>query len=105
MFEGAEVFGVLRAVRAGGGGQAGRDDLSHPAYPAHPALWIAIGAALLMSPFLVSPQTAGYMAAPVWLGFIFLLDPINARLGGASLLAEWRAGRFARTINLPLSGG
>jgi len=44
------------------------------------------------------------MAAPVWLGFIFLLDPINARLGGESLLAEWRAGRFGRTINLALSG-
>ena len=29
-----------------------------------------------------------YLAAPVWLGFIFLLDPINARLGGESLIAD-----------------
>jgi len=97
IFEGAELFGV---VRAGWARKAG----AYPAYPAPSALWIAIGAAMLVSPFLVSPQTARYMAAPVWLGFIFLLDPINARLGGASLLAEWRAGRFDRTINLALSG-
>ena len=32
-------------------------------------------------------SVARYLAAPVWLGFIFLLDPINARLGGESLLA------------------
>ena len=31
-----------------------------------------------------------YLAAPVWLGFIFLLDPINARLGGESLQADLR---------------
>ena len=123
IFEGAELFAVLRAGRAGqagGAGQAGwegRDgqdglaDPAHPAsrpalpaYPAYPALWFSLGAAMLVSPFLVSPQAARYMAAPVWLGFIFLLDPINARLGGESLLAEWRAGRFDRTINLALSG-
>jgi len=104
IFEGADLIAVLRAGRAGGAGwagragQAGRDDLSHP------AVWIALGAAMLVSPFLVSPETARYLAAPVWLGFIFLLDPINARLGGESLLAEWRAGRFDRTINLALSG-
>ena len=45
-----------------------------------------------------------YLAAPVWLGFIFLLDPINARLGAASLFADARAGRFDRLINLAASG-
>ena len=45
-----------------------------------------------------------YLAAPVWLGFIFLLDPINARLTGESLLAELRAGRPRRVVNLALSG-
>ena len=44
------------------------------------------------------------MAAPVWLGFIFLLDPLNARLGGESLLVDLRAGRRDRLINLALSG-
>jgi hypothetical protein len=47
---------------------------------------------------------ARYMAAPVWLGFIFLLDPINAWLGGESLWDDWRAKRCERLINLSLSG-
>ena len=37
-----------------------------------------------------------YLAAPVWLGFIFLLDPINARLGGESLTR--RSGAQRSTI-------
>jgi len=67
-------------------------------------LSVAAGAAMLASPFLVSPATARYLAAPVWLGFIFLLDPINARLGGDSLWDDWRGGRRDRLINLALSG-
>ena len=63
---------------------------SPPALPALPALpaapvAIAAGALMLASPFLVPRDVARYLAAPVWLGFIFLLDPINARLGGESL--------------------
>jgi len=65
---------------------------------------VAAGAAMLASPFLVSPTTARYLAAPVWLGFIFLLDPINARLGNLSLWNDWRTGRPDRLINLALSG-
>ncbi len=67
-------------------------------------LSIAVGAVMLASPFLVSPAIARYMAAPVWLGFIFLLDPVNAHLGAESLWRDWRAGRRDRLINLVLSG-
>jgi hypothetical protein len=59
---------------------------------------------MLLCPFFASRATARYLAAPVWLGFVFLLDPINARLGGESLLADWRAGRADRLTNLALSG-
>jgi hypothetical protein len=52
---------------------------------------------MLALPFFVSSVTARYMAAPVWLGFIFLLDPINARLGVERLTRE-------RIINLAWSG-
>jgi len=45
-----------------------------------------------------------YLAAPVWLGFIFLLDPINARLGGESLTRDLAAKQYDRLINLCLSG-
>ena len=40
----------------------------------------------------------------MWLGFIFLLDPINARLGGESLRADLRAHRYDRLINLAVAG-
>ena len=111
IFEGA---GLIAVVRAGWAGQAGRDRQDSPApcpscpsCPSAPSSALpALAAAptLLVSPLLVSAEIARYLAAPVWLGFIFLLDPINARLGGDSLLVEWRAGRFERTINLALSG-
>jgi hypothetical protein len=107
IFEGADLFGVLRAGKAGRAGRAGSSSSparpahpAHPAYPAHPArpaLSIAAGALMLASPFLVPPTVARYLAAPVWLGFIFLLDPINARLGAETLTRE-------RVINLSLSG-
>jgi len=79
--------------------------INPPAPPAYAALVsVAAGALMLAAPFLVSRELARYMAAPVWLGFIFLLDPINARLGAASLWTDWRAGRRDRLINLVLSG-
>ena len=60
---------------------------------------IVAGAAMLIAPFVVSRELARYMAAPVWLGFIFLLDPINKRLGGDALVDDTN-----RTTDLLLSG-
>ncbi|HEY3045482.1 MAG TPA: hypothetical protein VGJ39_15735 [Vicinamibacterales bacterium] len=102
IFEGTELIAVLRAGRAGKAGRENPPVL--PALPAHPAFSIAAGGVMLALPFLVPPAIATYMAAPVWLGFIFLLDPLNARLGGESLLADLRAGQWDRLINLALSG-
>ena len=105
IFEGADLVAVMRARWAGKAGRVGRPYPAPPAPPAVPAFAsVAIGTLMLASPFLVSPAIARYLAAPVWLGFIFLLDPINARLGGESLWADWRAGRRDRLINLILSG-
>jgi len=119
IFEAAELVGVLRtgratnarqAGRAGRAGQGGGTPLSplpaRPVRPASPALSLSVlvGAAMLVAPFIVTRATARYLAAPLWLGFIFLLDPINLRLGGESLWADWRVGRRDRTIDLMLSG-
>ena len=52
---------------------------------------------MLASPFFVTPAVALYLAAPVWLGFIFLLNPVNARLGAETLTRE-------RIVNLTFSG-
>ncbi len=96
IFESAELVAVWR------GPSPTRP--AHPALPAPPALVaisIAAGAAMLVWP-LVWPSR--YLAAPVWLGFILVLDPINARLGAESLLADARRGRYDRLVNLAFSG-
>ena len=59
---------------------------------------------MLLSPFFVPRGVAVYLAAPVWLGFIFLLDPINRSLGDASLMRELKSGEYDRIENLVLSG-
>jgi hypothetical protein len=98
LFEGAELVSVWRAGKAG---RAGQNAPAVPAPPALPALSAAAGVFLLGWP-LVRPSP--YLAAPVFLGFIFLLDPINARLKADSLAADLRAGRIDRIVNLSLSG-
>ncbi len=66
---------------------------------AYGTLSVVIGAAMLVWP-LVWPSR--YLAAPVWLGFIFLLDPLNARAGRQSLRTDYRRGGTAGVS--PLSG-
>jgi hypothetical protein len=98
IFEGAEMIAVVRAGKA-------RTSLPGPPdVPGLPVLSGAIGALMLAGPFFVSSAVARYLAAPIWLGFILLLDPINARLGGASLGDDWTHGRADRVVNLALSG-
>jgi len=105
IFETADLVGALRA---------GRSALPPRATPVRPrpdpavtrvsgvgALSMAAGAAMLAWP-LAWPSP--YLAAPVWLGFILLLDPLNARLGAEALTRDWREGRTDRVINLMLAG-
>jgi hypothetical protein len=40
----------------------------------------------------------------LWVGLIYLIDPINAKLGAPSLLRDWQAGRWGRTLALAVSG-
>jgi hypothetical protein len=40
----------------------------------------------------------------VWIGFVFLIDPVNAAWGKKSLIQEWRQGNWNRTLQL-LSAG
>lgn len=65
------------------------------------AMAVAIGASFVGWTF--------YARAPIgnltlWVGLIYLLDPINRWMGGPSLLADWRAGRYGRTAALMLGG-
>jgi hypothetical protein len=68
-----------------------------------PLAWsaVALGIVMLVVP-IVSPSV--YLAAPVWLGFIFLLDPLNARAGDESILGDWKDGRRSRLLHLLVAG-
>jgi hypothetical protein len=100
IFEAAELLAILRARR---GWNTARWE-ARRGMSAHPALSIAAGALMLASPFIVRPTMARYLAAPVWLGFFFLLDPINARLGAPSLAEDIAARQYDRLVNLVLAG-
>ncbi len=66
--------------------------------------FVTLGTICLISPFIFSPEIAQYLAAPVWLGFIFLLDPCNYLLGGKSLLGDLEKGSPRLLFALLLSG-
>jgi hypothetical protein len=120
IFEGADLMSVFRSRLADGAGTQpvpvalpapplpalpAPPAPARPALLALPALWLIVAGALMLAcPFFVTPATARYLAAPVWLGFILLLDPINARMGGESLVHDFRNGRFDRLVNLAASG-
>ena len=107
IFEGAELIAVVRSPR-GSLPTAGRHGRGHalfaadaPRNPLAHLMMIMMGAVMLAWP-IVWPSP--YLAAPVFLGFIFLLDPINARAGRESLVADWKVGRTDRLFNLIFSG-
>jgi hypothetical protein len=100
IFEGAELIGLLWDPPAAkwdpaSAGLPGIPAQSHrgpnrPEGGSHtrgvaPVLSIAVGLLMLVAPFVAAPDAARYLAAPVFLGFIFLLEPINRRLGAESL--------------------
>jgi hypothetical protein len=62
---------------------------------------VAAGAAMLLWPIA---WPSPYLAAPVFLGFVFLLDPINAWRGDQSLLDDISHARWHRMQNLLAAG-
>jgi len=102
IFEAAELIGVLRARKAGAAGNQKLPAL--PSVPALPAFVIVVGVGMLMSPFVVPPSVAVYLAAPVWLGFIFLLDPINRRLHLPSFTGDLARGSAGRLYSFLAAG-
>ena len=111
IFETAELVAALRGTRlrasrfgeAGSRLSTGDSGLSTSDFRLSTVDYvsIAIGAAMLIWP-IVWPSP--YLAAPVFLGFIFLLDPINARARDHSLLRDMRSGTYERIINLLIAG-
>lgn len=67
-------------------------------------LLILFGAILLLLPTFLPTWLGPYLFGLVWLGFIFVLEPINDRLGLASILRELMEGRRERCYALMASG-
>ncbi len=63
--------------------------------------FVMLGLALLALPFALRDPLANF---GLWLALCFLLDPINRRLGAPSLIADWAAGRWGRTLSLMAAG-
>lgn len=68
------------------------------------AVMIALGAACLVLPVVLPAHIGAYLFGLVWIGFVLLLDPINRRLGLASLLGDLAMGRRSRLYSLLVSG-
>lgn len=67
--------------------------------------WLSVlGAGMLLVPLLAPRNLAAYLFGCVWLGFVFLLDPVNSRLGEPSLLDDLEAGRRGRLYSLLAAG-
>lgn len=62
---------------------------------------IAGGLACVVFPVLIPSQ---YVFGFVWLGFFFLLEPINYKLGNSSIYADIKEGRWQRFRLLLVSG-
>ncbi len=62
------------------------------------------GATSLLLPLTLPQSMARRLFVLVWIGFIFLLDPINYQLGLPSLIGDFRQGRRSRFYALLLSG-
>jgi len=62
------------------------------------------GILFMFSPFLVSGETARYLAAPVWVGMVLLLDPLNYSWGRHSLWGDLQKGTLNRLLQLLLAG-
>ncbi|MBI4810674.1 MAG: hypothetical protein HY800_04395 [Ignavibacteriales bacterium] len=63
-----------------------------------------LGVCFLVIPLLLERSIAAKLFAIVWIGFIFLLDPINKLLGGNSIFQQWKEKNYSTTIALVFSG-
>jgi hypothetical protein len=94
----AELVGAIRDRRAP---EYRRMDPQTVPFDALAWTSMIVGALMLAWPIL---YPSPWLAAPVWLGFIFLLDPINARNGVESLRGDLRANHSWRLVNLLIAG-
>ncbi len=66
--------------------------------------FVFLGLMFLIVPVVVPSHLGRYLFGPVWAGFLLLLDPLNYRWGGRSLLREWEEGSGTLFWSLVVSG-
>jgi hypothetical protein len=62
------------------------------------------GAICLVLPLLLPEGVGRYLFASVWVGFVPLLEPLNRRLRGPSILADLERGEPGRALRLLVAG-
>jgi hypothetical protein len=65
---------------------------------------MTIGCTMLLIPAMLMSETSGKLFALVWLGFIFMLDPVNYLRGGRSVIRDVSEGELSTLISLLVSG-
>ena len=65
---------------------------------------VLLGLFCLILPLASPPWLAKYLAGPVWVGFIFFLDPLNYWMGRRSLFRDLEKGDLRTLYSLLLSG-
>jgi hypothetical protein len=98
------IFEAADLVACGRDRRAPRDRLDPPPpvrLGARGWVSVAAGAIMVMVPTVVHST---YLAAPVWLGFILLIDPLNARAGNESIAGDWARDHSDRLVNLLAAG-
>jgi hypothetical protein len=68
------------------------------------SLSVVVGVLFVVVPPLLPYAISRYLFGLVWLGFFFLVDPLNMQLGAPSILRDWEEGRPGRTCALLLGG-
>lgn len=69
-----------------------------------PAIWFTLGLAMVSIPPLLPENLAVYLFAPVWIGFILLVDPLNQRLGLPSIRLALKAGKWMHLLIILAAG-
>lgn len=67
-------------------------------------LWFILGLALVSIPLALPSPAAAYLFGAVWIGYIFLLDAVNHKLGLSSLRLSIRHGQTGSILALLLAG-
>jgi hypothetical protein len=65
---------------------------------------VVVGILFLTVPVMVPVRIGQYLFAPVWVGFVLFLDPINYAWAGRSLLRDWERGDVSLFWNVMAAG-